>query len=126
MARRRVRRAAPPLENEWRVLRDGAGRLVIVNTEGTNVLRHPDPRLRAQAYYLAGAAPLLHEALSRLVPRFHTLSERYPDRRDRELLVDAHVALGDTLLPMEEVVGMSRRRAGLAGEQLGLDLQSED
>jgi hypothetical protein len=101
----------------WTVRRDGAGRLVIVDRDGQRVLRDPDPIIRLQHYYLAAAAPALHDVLERMARRFTRLSELYPDRRDQGLLMEAHAAIGDGLVPLEEVVRHGRNRRQLEIER---------
>lgn len=105
----------------WTVRRDGAGRLVIVNRDGQRVLRDPDPLVRLQHYYLASAAPALHDVLERMARRFQRLAEMYRDRRDEGLLMEAHAAIGDALVPLEEVVANRSNRT-----QLELELDPED
>ena len=119
-AKRSVRRSPDPAYL-WTVRRDGAGRLVIVNHDGQRVLRDPDPIIQLQHYYLAAAAPALHDVLERMARRFARFTEMYPDRRDAGLLMEAHAAIGDSLVPMEEV-----RRAGRNRPQLELELDPEE
>jgi hypothetical protein len=104
----------------WTVRRDGAGRLVIVNASGQHVLRESDPIIRLQAFYLAAAAPALHDVLERMAARFARFHEQLPDRRDAGLLMEAHAAIGDSLVPMEEV-----KRAGRNRPQLEIELDPD-
>lgn len=105
-----------PGPDRWKVRRNGTGKLTIFDCDGNEILKHPDPLVRAQAIYLAGAAYAQHQVLVQMTRRLKRAVEGgFGDRRDRELLIEAECALSDAIPELRE---MRRER----GSQSELDL----
>lgn len=83
-------------------MRDGAGRWVVVNETGEDVLRDPDPVRQMLAAHLAAAAPGMREALAELVKRLRYLE--LPYSRDAERVRLAEGELSTSAPPIERLL----------------------
>lgn len=110
--RRQVELGAP----QWRATMNGTGAWVIVNREGDQPLRDPDPVVRIQNIHLAAAAPTLREALELLVRRFERLN--VTARRDVQLL---QLSWGAIILTRPELADVMRVLPRRAQQELELD-----
>jgi len=91
--------------DEWFARRDGCGQWRIVNHEGAEPLRDPDPTVRVRAAYLLAAAPRLRALLEATASRLSRLAEDHQlDRWTRILAREALIAVGDSRPPLGEVM----------------------
>ena len=77
MGRKAKRRSVWPDSPRWRAVRNGWGRWVIVDEQGREVLRDPDPYQQMVTAHLAAAAPGLRDALGELARRLRYLELPY-------------------------------------------------
>lgn len=118
MARRAIRRRVRPPVERWQAVRDGAGRWIVVDAQGRDVLRDPDTVGRLRAAHLAAAAPGLLEALRELVRRLAYLE--LPYTRDSARVLWAQDEIAAAMPPADALLEAMHQRV-----QLELDLGTE-
>jgi hypothetical protein len=87
----------------WRVVRGPAGEPRVVDEDGFDVLKHPDPVVRLFAHHLTAQAPALEAALRNLSARlFRMRLDRLGDYRDSARVSWAEIELTRCIPPMDE------------------------
>jgi hypothetical protein len=113
------RRSAPlwAEHDEWFARRDPFGRWRIVNQDGIEPLRDPDPVRQLQAAHLAAAAPRLLAMLEAIAGRLSRVAEDHQlDRRTRNLAREGLIAAGDSRPPFEELLSIDNAQLELVLE----------
>lgn len=116
----RPRRLSAPLwaaHDEWFARRDPFGQWRIVNHEGGDPLRDPDPVRRLRAVHLAAAAPRLLAMLEATASRLSRLAEDHQlDRRTRTLAREGLIAVGESRPSLEELLSLDNPQLELVLE----------
>lgn len=102
----------------WRAVRGPFGRWVVVNEQGQEPLRSPDPLAQMMAVHLAAAAPTLREVLEEVARRLIHLETPYTRDHDR-----ARWALG--VLAVSRPMGHDLAPALATRQQQQLDLSTD-
>lgn len=115
MGRNAGRRPADDPPFVWHAQRASHGRYVIVNEQGEEPLKSPDPVEQAEAAYLAAAAPGLRKALEVATRRLLDIEPPYT--RDAQRIREAQIWIHEARVPFEEL-----RRIASGRTQLELQL----
>jgi len=76
----------------WRAVRDGCGRWRVVDQQGREPLRDPDPLGQVLAVHLAASAPAIRDALAILAQRLKALESPYTRDADRLRLAELELS----------------------------------